>query len=146
MAEAEGRRQDATGAPEDIRWPMAVRTNKMILHCSLLLSPCRACIFPKLMNSVPSETALLLSLLAIIQMRRDFTDWKSLSNPSRARDDGTLVAVTFISFGEYGWKPSHRHTIHQRACDKWSTRGGLDSIMKASAVGERVLKPYLLWT
>jgi hypothetical protein len=67
---------------------------------------------------------------------------KSLSNPSRACSNGTLVAVTFISFCE-SMSGNHRvaATIHQPGLRHMvNTRGGLDSIARESAVGERVTK------
>lgn len=67
---------------------------------------------------------------------------KSLATPSRACSDGTLIAVTFISFCE-SMVGNHRiaATIHQPGLRQMvNTRGGLNSIAQGSAIGGRVSK------
>ncbi|KAG9851311.1 hypothetical protein KCU98_g3933, partial [Aureobasidium melanogenum] len=135
--EPEGKtRQEAL---EDIEWPMAlsVQTNDPALFFAALAMSCVH--LPETHEFSPQSNPFFFRWLSSKCV--EFLN-KSLSNPSRACSDGTLVAVTFISFCE-SMAGSHRiaATIHQPGLRQMvNARGGLDSIAKASAVGERVTK------
>ncbi|KAH0042913.1 hypothetical protein KCU80_g2587, partial [Aureobasidium melanogenum] len=135
--EPEGKtRQEAL---EDIEWPMAlsVQTNDPALFFAALAMSCVH--LPETHEFSPQSNPFFFRWLSSKCV--EFLN-KSLSNPSRACSDGTLVAVTFISFCE-SMAGSHRiaATVHQPGLRQMvNARGGLDSIAKASAVGERVTK------
>ncbi|KAG9699242.1 hypothetical protein KCU95_g1946, partial [Aureobasidium melanogenum] len=135
--EPEGKtRQEAL---EDIEWPMAlsVQTNDPALFFAALAMSCVH--LPESHEFSSQSNPFFFRWLSSKCV--EFLN-KSLSNPSRAYSDGTLVAVTFISFCE-SMAGSHRiaATVHQPGLRQMvNARGGLDSIAKASAVGERVTK------
>lgn len=135
--EPEGKtRQEAL---EDIEWPMAlsVQTNDPALFFAALAMSCVH--LPETHEFSPQSNPFFFRWLSSKCV--EFLN-KSLSNPSRACSDGTLVAVTFISFCE-SMAGNHRlaATVHQPGLRQMvNARGGLDSIAKASAVGERVTK------
>ncbi|KAI4766508.1 hypothetical protein E4T52_01224 [Aureobasidium sp. EXF-3400] len=135
--EPEGKtRQEAL---EDIEWPMAlsVQTNDPALFFSALAMSCVH--LPETHEFSPQRNPFFFRWLSSKCV--EYLN-KSLANPSRACSDGTLVAVTFISFCE-SMSGNHRvaATIHQPGLRHMvNTRGGLDSIAKESAVGERVTK------
>ena len=135
--EPEGKtRQEAL---EDIEWPMAlsVQTNDPALFFSALAMSCVH--LPETHEFSPQKNPFFFRWLSSKCV--EYLN-KSLQNPSRACSDGTLVAVTFISFCE-SMSGNHRiaSTVHQPGLRHMvNTRGGLDSIAKESAVGERVTK------
>ncbi|KAI5212404.1 hypothetical protein E4T38_00464 [Aureobasidium subglaciale] len=135
--EPEGKtRQEAL---EDIEWPMAlsVQTNDPALFFAALAMSCVH--LPETHEFSPQSNSFFFRWLSSKCV--EYLN-KSLSNPSRACSDGTLIAVTFISFCE-SMAGNHRiaATIHQPGLRQMvNTRGGLDSIAKASAIGERVTK------
>lgn len=135
--EPEGKtRQEAL---EDIEWPMAlsVQTNDPALFFAALAMSCVH--LPETHEYSPQANPFFfrwLSSKCVEYLNR------SLANPSRACSDGTLVAVTFISFCE-SMAGNHRiaATIHQPGLRHMvNTRGGLESIAQASAIGARVTK------
>lgn len=135
--EPEGKtRQEAL---EDIEWPMAlsVQTNDPALFFAALAMSCVH--LPETHEFSPQSNSFFFRWLSSKCV--EYLN-KSLANPARACSDGTLIAVTFISFCE-SMAGNHRiaATIHQPGLRQMvNTRGGLDSIAKASAVGERVTK------
>jgi hypothetical protein len=135
--EPEGKtRQEAL---EDIEWPMAlsVQTNDPALFFSALAMSCVH--LPETHEFSPQKNPFFFRWLSSKCV--EYLN-KSLANPSRACSNGTLVAVTFISFCE-SMSGNHRiaASVHQPGLRHMvNTRGGLNSIAKESAVGERVTK------
>ncbi|KAH0175117.1 hypothetical protein KCU67_g414, partial [Aureobasidium melanogenum] len=135
--EPEGKtRQEAL---EDIEWPMAlsVQTNDPALFFAALAMSCVH--LPETHEFSPQSNSFFFRWLSFKCV--EYLN-KSLANTTRACSDGTLIAVTFISFCES--MAGHHQTavtIHQPGLRQMvNTRGGLDSVAKASAVGERVAK------
>jgi hypothetical protein len=135
--EPEGKtRQEAL---DDIEWPMAlsVQTNDPAVFFASLAMSCLH--LPETHEFSPQANPFFfrwLSSKCVEHLN------KSLAIPERACSDGSIIAVTFISFCE-SMAGNHRiaATIHQPGLRQMvNTRGGLESISKASAIGQRVTK------